>query len=201
MQSRASSASRLSHPDLVPFFPKADGPEGVNGAQTRQLPRRPRRVDPVFDPARSCLPIPDFDENVHSTSFRPRPDGAVADLPPQQPEGFDDPYLMPSLTRNERLRLTMLWYYTRDALTDDGFLRRLHEKLDLVQTLIGWEFAIAGLVSENVFTRLATAGMPLAIVPRRESPCSHTINQEPGVSGPLPRRSLRLLPSLIVGTC
>lgn len=39
-----------------------------------------------------------------------------------------------------------------------------------------------GLVFEDAFNRIATAGMPLAVVPRRESPCSHTINQEPGVS-------------------
>lgn len=47
---------------------------------------------------------------------------------------------------------------------------------------VGWEFAIMGLVFEDAFNRIATAGMPLAVVPRRESPCSHTINQEPGVS-------------------
>lgn len=68
-------------------------------------------------------------------------------------------------------------------LEDEDFLARLQEKLDLVQTFFAdWEFAIMGLVFEDAFTRIATAGMPLAVVPRRESPCSHTVNQEPGVS-------------------
>lgn len=182
MPSRASSASRSSHPDLIPFFPKVDGPEHLHALKPRSLPTRPRRVEPIFDPARSCKPILDYDEQFQGRNYPSRPDGVDADLPPQQPQGFIDPYLMPSLTRNERLRLTMLWYYTRDVLADEGFLGRLQDKLELVQALIGWDFAIIGLLSEDTFTRLVAAGMPLAIVPRRESPCSHTINQEPGVS-------------------
>lgn len=150
--------------------------------KTRSLPIRPRRVEPVLDHARSCKPILEYDEQSQSRNYPPRPDGIDADLSPQQPDGFTDPYLMPSLTRNERLRLTMLWYYTRDVLADEDFLGRLQDKLELVQTLIGWEFAIIGLLSEDAYTRLATVGLPLAILPRRESTCSHTINQGPGVS-------------------
>lgn len=74
----------------------------------------------------------------------------------------------------------MLWYHTDGVLDDEEFLRRLQEQLDLVQAFMGWEYAIMGLVSEDIFTRVATAGIPLAIVPRRDSPCSHTINQASG---------------------
>jgi len=89
---------------------------------------------------------------------------------------------MPSLSENERLRLTLFWYYTNGSnlLEDKEFLLGLQQKLDLVQAFMGWEFAIMGLLSENVYTRVATAGLPLAILPRRESTCSHTINQPPG---------------------
>ncbi|KAK7749649.1 hypothetical protein SLS53_000227 [Cytospora paraplurivora] len=80
----------------------------------------------------------------------------------------------------------MLWYHTNDLLEDEDFLVRVQEQLDLVQTFMGWEFAIMGFVSEDIFTRVAAAGLPLALVPRRESPCSHTINQEPGTVFMLP---------------
>lgn len=177
----SSSGSRSSRAEPSPYFPKAAGPDSLQG-RTMTLPLRPHSVGPVIDCANACKPISEFNDAVHAANFAPRPEGVEADLPPQQPEGFGDAYLMPSLTRHERLRLTMFWYYTRDILEDQDFLQRLQEKLELVQVLIGWEFAIVGLLSEDVFTRLVTAGLPLAIVPRRESPCSHTINQKPGVS-------------------
>lgn len=180
MQSRDSSTTRSSAPDFSPYFPRATAPQSVLGSTT--LPLRPQSVGPVFDKSLARTPISGFNDVVHSTSYSPRPDGVEADLPPSQPNDFVDEYLMPSLTRNERLRLTMFWYYTRDILKDEDFLRRLREKLELVQVLVGWEFAIVGLLSEDVYTRLVTVGLPLAILPRRESTCSHTINQKPGVS-------------------
>lgn len=186
MSSIASSTrTRSSQLDLTPFFPKADGHADL--LSPRQLPLRPRRAGPVFDSVLSSQPLTDFDQQTHDTCYAVRSHGVEADLPPERPDGFTDDYLMPSLTRNERLRLTMLWYYTRDVLEDEGFLRRLQDKLDLVHTLIDWEFALIGLLSEDVYTRLATAGLPLAILPRRESTCSHTVNQAPGVSFPLAR--------------
>lgn len=184
MMSRASSGSPSSHhAERSPFFPKAAGPDSsLQGSPTTILPLRPPCADLAVDTANAGKPIPEFDDRVHNASFTPRPHGVDADLPPPQPDGFRDAYLMPSLTRHERLRLTMFWYYTRDILDDDVFLQCLQGKLELVQLLIGWDFAIVGLLSEDVFTRLVTAGLPLAIVPRRESPCSHTVNQKPGVS-------------------
>ncbi|KKY32646.1 putative histidine kinase hhk3p [Diaporthe ampelina] len=80
----------------------------------------------------------------------------------------------------------MLWYYSRGLYEDGEFLQLLQEKLDLVQTFMEWEFALLGLVSEDAFTRLAASGLPLAVLPRRESTCSHTINQDPSTVFMLP---------------
>ncbi|KUI52572.1 Hybrid signal transduction histidine kinase J [Cytospora mali] len=176
MPSRPSSL-RSSRAALTPYFPQAEASASWLGP--RQLPAQPRHED--LDSLETYNePIHEFDEKLHDTVYTPRKDGSHADLPPPRPEGFSDPYLLPSLTRNERLRLTMLWYHTDGLLDDEDFLRRLQEQLDLVQAFMGWEYAIMGLVSENMFTRVATAGIPLALVPRRDSPCSHTINQKPG---------------------
>lgn len=174
--------SRLSSSALAPCFPQAEGSPSWPGS--RRLPARPSHELPDLQRVLPGVPIPEFNKRVHEASYAPRKDGIYADLPPPRPDGFSDPYLMPSLTKNERLRLTMLWYHTDSIYSDEEFLRRLQEQLDLVQTFMGWEMAIMGFVSEDIFTRVATAGLPLAIVPRRESPCSHTINQEPGVSFP-----------------
>lgn len=177
-----STSSRSSRSGLTAYFPQAEG--SAAWLASRRLPPRPYHGD-VDTCEQSAAPIAEFDEQKHNASYAPRPQGVDADLPPPRPDGFSDPYLLPSLTRNERLRLTMLWYHTNGVLEDEDFLRRLQEQLDLVQTFMGWEYAIMGLVSEDIFTRVATAGMPLAIVPRRDSPCSHTINQDPGVSYPI----------------
>lgn len=180
MQSRSSSSSRSSQVASTAYFPRAES--AASWQDSRSLPVRPRRTEPISDPHLCAKPIAPFDEQTHHVNYAAGPEGAEAHLPVPQPHGFSDPYLMPSLTKNERLRLTMLWYYTKGLVEDQDFVMRLQEKLDLVQTFMGWEFAIIGLVSEDVFIRLATTGLPLAILPRRESTCSHTINQEPGVS-------------------
>lgn len=169
---------------FTPYFPHAD--TSTEPLEHKPLPSRPSAVGPVFDSDLSSVPIHTFDQHFHETAYSPRPDGVDADLPPsEQAVGHSDPYLMPSLTKNERLRLTMLWYYAADVLKDEEFLRRLQERLDLVRDFFkDYEFAIIGLLSEDVYTRLVTVGLPLAILPRRESTCSHTVNQKPGVSLP-----------------
>jgi hypothetical protein len=75
----------------------------------------------------------------------------------------------------------MLFYYTRGALEDEGLMSRLQEKVHVAQETVGWEFVIAGLMNHNSYTRMVTVGLPLAVLPRRESTCGHTINQTPGV--------------------
>ena len=99
-----------------------------------------------------------------------------------------DKYLFPILTRNERLRLTMLYYYTRGALEDVELQSRLQEKVYLARDTVGWEYVIAGLLNHNTYTRMVTVGLPLAVLPRRESTCAHTVNQPPGVR--LPQASI-----------
>jgi hypothetical protein len=76
----------------------------------------------------------------------------------------------------------MLWYYTRDLAEDTAVLHKMRTKLEVVKSVIGWEFAIVGILENDIYRRLATAGLPLAHLPRRESTCSHTVQQSPGVS-------------------
>ncbi|KAL2279916.1 hypothetical protein FJTKL_13065 [Diaporthe vaccinii] len=165
--SRPPSAPRATA--FAPYFPRCE----ANASEPPPLPERPLCI---LDEQLCREPLLPFDEQLHESNFNPRPDGSPAD----RPDGFRDPYLMPSLARNERLRLTMFWYYTRGLYEDPEFLQVLQEKLDLVKTFMEWEFALLGLVSEDAFTRLAASGgLPLAVIPRRESTCSHTITQEP----------------------
>lgn len=174
-KSSSPSPSACLTTAFAPYYPRCEA---------QILESRPEPVRPlcVSDEGLCSNPILAFDEQLHESNYNPRPDSTLAD----QPDGFCDPYLMPSLARNERLRLTMLWYYTRGLYEDREFVQLLQEKLDLVQTFMDWEFALLGLVSEDAFTRLAASGLPLAVLPRRESTCSHTITQEPGVSAPGP---------------
>lgn len=167
----ASQASTSLANAFTPCYPKSE----AIGSELRPLPTRPFFIS---DDQLCRKPISAFDEQLHEATYNSPPLGGLT----SQPDGLSDPYLMPSLARNERLRLTMLWYYTRGLYEDREFLQLLQEKVDFVQTFMEWEFAILGLVTEDVFTRVVTSGLPLAVVPRRESTCSHTINQEPGVS-------------------
>jgi len=74
----------------------------------------------------------------------------------------------------------MLFYYTRDLLEDAELVSRLQEKVHLAKETVGWEFVIAGLLDHNTYTRMVTVGLPLAVLPRRESTCAHTVNQPAG---------------------
>ncbi|POS77437.1 hypothetical protein DHEL01_v204160 [Diaporthe helianthi] len=171
----SSTASTSLTNAFAPCYPKSEPSE----SELRPLPVRPFFVS---DDELCGKPISAFNEQLHRACY-----GLNSDLNlTQRPDGFADPYLMPSLSRNERLRLTMLWYYTRGLDQDRGFVHLLQEKLDLVQAFMEWDFAILGLVSEDIFTRVVASGIPTAVVPRRESTCSHTINQEPGVVFKLP---------------
>jgi len=162
-----------------PYFPKADPPFRLS-AGDRPLPERPTNIGPIFDEKRTKEPIQGFEQDIFEAIYAgPDPSTGVAVVPPQ-PESSTDKYLYPLLARNERLRLTMLWYYTRRIAEDEELLLRLQTMLNMVQKLMGWEFAIVGILDEAVYTRLATANLPIALLPRRESTCSHTINQELG---------------------
>lgn len=105
MPSPSSSSARSSPATFPHCFPSAESPAAVGSP--RALPERPLWKDLILDPTSCSVPICEFDEQTHTSVYAPRPDGVEADLPTARPDGFSDMYLMPSLTRNERLRLTM----------------------------------------------------------------------------------------------
>jgi hypothetical protein len=173
----------------VSFFPKAEAAV----LQTKHKPpsptSRPTAVAPILDLEHADQPLEPYSTEFAQDVY-PTKDDIFAPAPiPSRPDGHDDlrrpwtadRYLFPVLTRNERLRLTLLFYYTRGALEDKELQSRLLEKVHLASETVGWEFVIVGLLNHNTYTRMATVGLPLAVLPRRESTCAHTVNQPPGV--------------------
>lgn len=152
---------------LRPILPRLD-------AQSPQLT--------ILDPAKFHQPLSPFDRATHASYFGSSSQWDSELHPPSPPSLFQDDYLYPTLSENEYARLTMLWYYTNGVQQDTELLDRFSQLLDIVKSTLGWEIALVGLVDADTFTRVATKALPLAAAPRRESPCSHTINQPPGVS-------------------
>jgi hypothetical protein len=163
------------------FVPAADANPGARDAGS-PLMLRPTSVGPFFDEEHSHQPIGEWDDAAKNVNYtgRLKPDCSTG--APEQPQDFSEKYLFPTLAKNERQRLTMLWYYTRDLGHDHDLMKRLQEKIDIVKDHMGWEFAIMGIMSNDSYTRISTSGLPLAMLPRREATCAHTINQEAGVS-------------------
>jgi hypothetical protein len=166
------------------YFPRSD----ATVLQSRHAPpepaTRPTAVAPILDVDNAETALNAWSVEVAQAVY-PRKDDVWA--PASIPSGTcsqecaADRYLFPMLTHNERLRLTMLFYYTWDVFEDQELMSRLQEKVMLAQETAGWEFAIAGLLDHNTYTRMVTFGLPLAVLPRRESTCAHTVNQPPGV--------------------
>ncbi|KAF4537396.1 Histidine kinase hhk3p [Lasiodiplodia theobromae] len=163
------------------YFPKSNHLFKRSESDSPSLPRRPSRIAPIFDQDHADQPLPPFDEHQHAINYaEDSTDPYTTPLPPE-PADVSTPYLYPTLCRNERLRLTMLWYYTKDIADDEELLQKLQGIVRLVRSFIGWEYVIMGILSENTYHRLVTHGVPLAILPRRESTCAHTINQTFGL--------------------
>lgn len=167
----------------TPYFPQAQSDPAFLPADNASA-ERPKEVGPILSPDYVEQPIISFDEQLHDALYPPaQPSEKNDKLPrpiPPKPDNFTDPYLFPVLSKHERLRLTMLWYYTRDITNDAPFLAKLNGLVNMIQQFMGWEFAIMGLLDEAIYTRLATANLPIALLPRRESTCAHTINQPTG---------------------
>lgn len=170
------------------FFPKADAAVLQTKYEPPSPTARPVEVAPILDPGHADKALDSWSAEVaraiypEATSIwspAPVPDESLAT------SCIADRYLFPLLTRNERLRLTMLYYYTRGIVEDKELVSRLQEKVHLAQETVGWEFAIVGLLNHNTYTRLCTVGLPLAVLPRRESTCAHTVHHPPGVSSVL----------------
>jgi hypothetical protein len=163
------------------FFPKADAAV----LRSRHAPplERPTETSPILDAQNANRALDIWTIEVAERVYPGQTDVWAPATIPERPhlQCAADRYLFPVLTRNERLRLTMLYYYTRGALEDVELQSRLQDKVFLARDTVGWEFVIAGLLNHNTYTRMVTVGLPLAVLPRRESTCAHTVNQPPGV--------------------
>ncbi|KAF1845472.1 uncharacterized protein K460DRAFT_416731 [Cucurbitaria berberidis CBS 394.84] len=167
----------------APFFPRADTVLPFKHDPPSPT-SRPTVVAPILDVEHVDYALKPWSDEFARSVYPEKDDNwAPATIPLRlecPPHCATDRYLFPTLTRNERLRLTMVFYYTRGALDDQELLSRLQEKVHLAKESSGWDFVIAGLLDHNTYTRVATVGLPLAILPRRESTCAHTVNQPPG---------------------
>ena len=161
--------------------------------QTKHKPppptSRPTAVAPILDAEHADQALSPYSLEIAQDVYPTKTDIFAPAVVPQRRDDLRQCggcYLFPVLTRNERLRQTMLFYYTHGALEDTELQSRLLEKVYLVKDTVGWEFVIAGLLNHNTYTRMVTVGLPLAVLPRRESTCAHTVNQPLGVGAPLP---------------
>ncbi|GAP87563.1 putative histidine kinase hhk3p [Rosellinia necatrix] len=163
------------HDVVTPYFPRS-GSKHTSKLLLRPLPPPPKTVGPILDEANAKEPLPPFELKAHGQYYAEPSESGEA-LPPPLPASFTDRYLIPTLTRNERLRLTLLWYHTMNIEQNDSLLAEVDALVRRAHSAIGWEYTIAGILNESTYRRLAAVNLPLAILPRRESTCSHTINQ------------------------
>lgn len=178
------------------FLPKADA--AILRYLRQPAPHqqaRPTAIGPIFDPDNLDKPIsvltPEIEAIFYptSTTTTPHPNAptstaAATATRSDKPPGFDlvdVRYLRAFLADNERLRLSMLWYYTRDIEAEAELLAGLQEKADLAKECTGWQFAVIGILDIHVYIRLATHGLQLGILPRGETICAHTVTRPPGV--------------------
>lgn len=148
---------------------------------TESLPRQTCSLDTLPSPGERVTPLAPHSEEWHTTVFGEPSSIDSERFAPPCPADFTDRFLLPLLSRNEYLRLHMLWYYTRGLQDDVELLQKLSQILDMVKQLIGgWELGLIGIVEAETFARIVASNMPFAVIHRRDSPCSHTINQHPG---------------------
>lgn len=165
----------------ISFFPKADGAILRSKRVVPAWPRsRPQTVGPIFDRENVDRPIQPWSPDLNTT-FYPQTAADEPAVVPEKPADFAEKYLRAFLAEHERLRLSVLWYYTREIFQEDEFLAGLQEKVQLAQESIGWEFAVIGILDVDVYLRLATVNLDLGMVPRGETICAHTITQNTGV--------------------
>lgn len=163
------------------FFPKADAALLSPSSEKQSLPARPIDVDPIFDVDNVTTPIAPWNPDTESCFYPLKKDPYASAAIPKKSANAPSRYLRAHLAKNERLRLSMLWYYGRDLGNESELLLGLQEKVRLAQESSGWEYAIVGLLDVNVYIRLATVGVQVAILPRGETLCAHTVTQPPGV--------------------
>ncbi|KAL7917694.1 histidine kinase HHK3 [Trichoderma austrokoningii] len=157
------------------FFPKTDAV--VLSSKHEPPPVLPQTVWPIFDPDNLDKPVEPWNPDVEKNFYPLQEDEFAPSTAPEGPQPIEGQYLRGFLAENERLRTSMLWYYTRDILNEPEFLSGLQQKANLAQESSGWEYVIIGIQDLNYYFRLATVGLPLAIHPRGESLCGHTVSQ------------------------
>ncbi|KAK7431566.1 hypothetical protein QQZ08_001784 [Neonectria magnoliae] len=162
----------------MPFFPKADA--AVLSSKRAPPESYPQTVGPIYDPDNLDTPLEPWTGDVEESFYPPKEEAFAPSSIPRKLTCLCDRYLRAFLAKNERLRLSMLWYYTRDIFKETEFLSGLQEKVQLAKDSTGWEFAVIGIQDVNFYIRLATIGLPLAILPRGETICAHTVTQPPG---------------------
>ncbi|KAI8635571.1 hypothetical protein F5Y19DRAFT_469447 [Xylariaceae sp. FL1651] len=163
---------------MAMYFPRS-GSKHASNLLRQELPPQPKSIGPVYDTFSFKEPLSPFDQRAHQEYFTEPSESGEA-VPPPVPLDFADRYLIPTLARNERLRLTLLWYHTNSIEKDERLLAEIDTLVRSAQKVIGWEYAVAGIIDESTYRRVGTFNMPLVTVPRRESTCSHTINQKLG---------------------
>ncbi|KAI1050775.1 hypothetical protein LB507_009330 [Fusarium sp. FIESC RH6] len=161
------------------FFPKADSTL-LSSTVDYALPPRPKAIGPIFDANNFKTPVEPWAPELESELYPPKDDPYAPSAIPLEPSCPSSKYLRTRLARNERLRLSMLWYYARGIDEEVELLAGLQEKACLAQENSDWEYAVVGLLDANVYIRLATVGLQLAILPRGETLCAHTVTQPPG---------------------
>lgn len=170
-------------PQRKPFFPRTDA--AVLRSKHEVPSTRPKTVWPIYDPDSVEHPVAAWPPDAQDTFYPlPAADFSPSEIPEVQSCGGYR-YLRPFLAEDERLRVCMLWYYTRGLLDETEFLSGLQEKVLLAQESTGWEFVVIGILDINFYIRLASLGLPLGILPRGETICAHTVTQPPGVGIPL----------------
>lgn len=147
---------------------------------------RPVTVGPIFDPDGLEKPVKLWSQETHDSNYPQNDEPYAPALVPNRPSCLSERYLRATLAKNERLRLSMLWYYTRDILNETEFLSGLQEKAHLAREAADWEFSVIGFLDVNHYIRLAAVGLPLGILPRGETICAHTVTQPPGVRRIIP---------------
>ncbi|KAK6334319.1 hypothetical protein TWF730_003532 [Orbilia blumenaviensis] len=143
------------------------------------IPERPSEPT-VFDANLTSSPIFEFNEDDFQRLYPEERDDDGGVTEPLRPVDFEDPYLFPTLTKNELLRLKSLWYYGRYIENDKHLLSCLQDQVDLVNDFMEKDCVILGLLDHDYYRRVVTTNVPLAVLPRREATCAHTVLHDGG---------------------
>src|SRR6478735_5595358 len=94
------------------FFPQADSTL-LSTIDHHAVPPRPKAIGPIFDADNFKTPIGPWTPDGDSELYPPKQDPYAPSAIPAEPSCPSAKYPRCLLAKNERLRLSMLWYYTR----------------------------------------------------------------------------------------